>query len=269
MAGEDYRHAFGYNADEQRRVEKSERAFAERESVRVAFGFNADEGVRISRAQRYDTPLRHGWYPLVEWGMNREDCLRYLKEVTGETWLKSACTYCPYNALKEDGIARMRKFPEQVAEALLLEHQSLSLNPRGTIYRGRTLLSIITDNHHTEALRYFRMRLEVSEYALYRVRRIYKGPGRADRAIERLMIGSRAEMTARFDRVAPRLEVRVEHGISYGYVRKRETDHYPSVEEFFVVAPAVVESKTRYGFEWFEAKWREALGETGQGSLFG
>ena len=40
------------------------------------------------------------------------------------------------------------------------------------------------------------------------------------------------------------------------------------VEEFFVVAPAVVESKTRYGFEWFEAKWREALGETGQGSLF-
>jgi len=171
--------------------------------------------------------------------------------------------------LKEDGIARMRKFPEQVAEALLLEHQSLSLNPRGTLYRGRTLLSIITDNHHTEALRYFRMRLEVSEYALYRVRRIYKGPGRADRAIERLMIGSRAEMTARFDRVAPRLEVRVEHGISYGYVRKRETDHYPSVEEFFVVAPAVVESKTRYGFEWFEAKWGEAVGETRQGSLFG
>jgi hypothetical protein len=43
MAGEDYRHAFGYNADEHRRVEKSERAFAEREPVRVAFGFNADE----------------------------------------------------------------------------------------------------------------------------------------------------------------------------------------------------------------------------------
>ena len=268
MAGERYRHALGYNAEEQKRVEKSERAFAEREPVRVAFGFNADEGVRISKAQRYDTPLRHGWYPLVEWGMNREACLRYLKEVTGETWLKSACVACPFNALKEDGIARMRQFPEQVAEALLLEHQSLSLNPRGTLYRGRTLLSIITDNHHTEALRYFRMRLEAAEYALYRVRRIYRAAGHADRAVEKLMIGSRAEMIASFEQMSSRLEVRAEHGISYGYVREREPACYPAVEEFFVVAPATVESKTRYGFEWFEAKWKEALGETGQEKLF-
>ena len=65
MAGEHYRHALGYNADEQRRVERSEHAFAEREPVRVAFGFNTDEGVRISRALRYDTPLRRGWYPLA------------------------------------------------------------------------------------------------------------------------------------------------------------------------------------------------------------
>jgi hypothetical protein len=121
----------------------------------------------------------------------------------------------------------------------------------------------------TEALQYFRMRLEASEYALYRVRRIYKGPGQADRAVERLMVGSRADMIARFEQLALRLEVRVEHDISYGYVRNRESDQYPSVEGFFVVAPAVVDSKTRYGFEWFEAKWREALGETGQGSLFG
>jgi hypothetical protein len=113
------------------------------------------------------------------------------------------------------------------------------------------------------------MRLEASEYALYRVRRIYKGPGHADRAVEKLSVGSRAEMTACFEQTSQRLEVRVEHGICYGYVRNREPDHYPSVEEFFVVALAVVESKTRYGFEWFEAKWREALGETGQGSLFG
>jgi hypothetical protein len=51
--------------------------------------------------------------------------------------------------------------------------------------------------------------------------------------------------------------------------RKRAPDRYPSVEEFFVVAPAVVESKTRYGFEWLEARWREALGESAQERLFG
>jgi hypothetical protein len=82
MAGEDYRHSFGYNADEQKRVEKSERAFAWREPLRVAFGFNVDESARIGKARRYDTSLRRGWYPLVEWGINREDCLRYIHEVT-------------------------------------------------------------------------------------------------------------------------------------------------------------------------------------------
>ena len=270
LSGQSYRHALGYNADEQSRIAKSERAFAEREAerVRVAFGFNCDEESRIIRAAKYDTAMRKGWYPLSEWRWSRERARQYLKEVTGETWQKSACVYCPFNALKDDGIARMRQFPEQVAEALMLEHQSLSLNPRGTLYRDRTLLSIVAGNHHTEALRLFRMRLEAVEYALYRVRRIYKAPGHADRAVEKLTTGSRAEMIACFEQMSSHLEAHVENDISYGYVREREPDRYPAVEELFVVAPAAVESKTRYGFEWFEAKWREALGETGQGKLF-
>jgi hypothetical protein len=159
------------------------------------------------------------------------------------------------------------QFPEQVAEALMLEHQSLSLNPRGTLYRDRTLLSVVADNHHTETLRLFRMRLDAAEYAFYRVHRAYKGPGRADRTVEKLATGSRAEMMSLFDQVSLRLEVRVEHDIRYGYARTREPGRYPAVEEFFVVAPAAVESKTRYSFEWFEAKWKEVLGETGQESL--
>jgi hypothetical protein len=72
----------------------------------------------------------------------------------------------------------------------------------------------------------------------------------------------------KFEEVSSPLNVRVEHNIRYCYVREREPDLYPTVEEFFVVAPAAIESKTRYGFEWFEAKWREVLGETGQERLF-
>jgi hypothetical protein len=53
-----------------------------------------------------------------------------------------------------------------------------------------------------------------------------------------------------------------------GYVRERDEDHYPTVEEFYVVALARVESKTRYGFDWFEAKWRETLGKMGRGGIF-
>jgi hypothetical protein len=269
LAGEDYRHAFGYNAEEHRRIEKSERAIAGREPVRVAFGFNSEEANRISKAQKYDTSWRRGWYPLAhEWGWNRADCERYLKEVTGEDWPKSACVYCPFNALKADGIKRMRSFPHQVAEALALEHQSLALNPRGTLYRDKTLLSIITDNHQTKALTIFRQRLEETEYALYRVRRIYKAPGQADRAVEKLGTGTHVEMLYRFRQMASAFAVQFVHGISYGYVREREPDCYPTVEEFFVVAPAAVESKTRHGFDWFEARWQAVLGETGQGRLF-
>jgi hypothetical protein len=155
-----------------------------------------------------------------------------------------------------------------VAEALLLEYQSLCLNPRGTLYRNRTLLSIIAANQHTETLRRFRARLEESEYALFRVRRIYTAPGKADRAVERLETGSRLQMIERFEQISSSLDVRVERDIRYGYVRERKPKRYLAHEEFFVVGLSVVESKTRYGFDWFEAKWKETLGETGQGRLF-
>ncbi|MGH9838696.1 MAG: hypothetical protein ACREEM_07930 [Blastocatellia bacterium] len=75
-------------------------------------------------------------------------------------------------------------------------------------------------------------------------------------------------MNEAFEEASSLLDMRVEHNIHYGYVRERDPDHYPTVEEFFVVAPAAVDSKTRYGFDWFEAKWREVLGETGQERLF-
>jgi hypothetical protein len=38
---------------------------------------------------------------------------------------------------------------------------------------------------------------------------------------------------------------------------------FPTREEFLVAAPAVVETKARYGLDWFERQWDEP-----QGSLF-
>ncbi len=269
MADEPYRHAFGFSAEEQKRIEKSERAFARREPVRIAFGFNVDEERRIIKARKYDTPQRLGWYPLAhDWRWTRSDCERYLKEVTGEEWLKSACVYCPFNKLTDAGIARLRRFPSQVAEALMLEYQSLCFNPRGTLYRSRTLHSIVVDDGNREALAEFERALETSRYALYRVRRIYKAPGQADRAVEKLVTGTRQEITGRFAEIVSGLTVKAEHGILYAYVREREIERYPAVEEFFVVAPATVASKTRHGFAWFEERWAEVLGSTAQIGLF-
>ena len=83
-----------------------------------------------------------------------------------------------------------------------------------------------------------------------------------------MQTGSYDEMVARFTLLSERCEVRSEHSIRYGCVRERVNGCYPTVEEFFVVALAVVEPKTRYGFAWFEARWRAALGESLQEKLF-
>jgi hypothetical protein len=86
--------------------------------------------------------------------------------------------------------------------------------------------------------------------------------------VERLETGSQNQMIARFEQISSSLDIRIEHDIRYGYVLERKPKCYPTHEEFFVVGLSVVESKTRYGFDWFEAKWRETLGGMGQGKLF-
>jgi hypothetical protein len=88
--GDPSRHAFGYNAEETRRVAKSEAACARR----IAFGFNSEEAKRVRKALAYDTPVRQSFYPLVEWGWTRSICLDYLREKLGVWWQKSACVYC-------------------------------------------------------------------------------------------------------------------------------------------------------------------------------
>jgi hypothetical protein len=271
---EPYRHAIGYNSDEESRIAKSETAFASRnrEDVRVAFGFNCDEEGRMAKARQYDSPQRIGWYPLskAEWNWTRQNCHDYLLRVTGASWQKSACVGCPFCARTEDALERMRKFPDRVADALLLEHQSLCLNPRGTLYRDETLLSVAMRHGNVAALRLFAVRLADCEYALYRVRRVYKKKGKADRAVEQLCVGTQASMLAHLQSLilSQRLSTREEHNILYAYARERDQQTYPSCEEFYVAAPAVVESKTRHGFAWFEARWSAALGADAQEKLF-
>lgn len=274
LCAEPYRHVIGYNLDEESRIAKSEAAFAGRtgEAVRVAFGFNCDEEGRMTKARQYDSPRRVGWYPLSksEWNWTRQNCHDYLKHITGVSWQKSACIGCPFCARTEEALERMRIFPDHVADALMLEHQSLCLNPRGTLYRDQTLLAVVTQDGNATALQLFAERLSFSEYAIYRVRRIYKRKGKADRAVERLFLGTRASVLAHLQSLINSLHLiaREEHRITYAYAREREVHKYPTCEEFYVAAPATVESKTRYGFEWFETRWAQALSQDSQGMLF-
>lgn len=154
-------------------------------------------------------------------------------------------------------MARLRQFPERVAHALMLEHISLSMNPRGTLYRKGSLRSILEQDGNTAALSRFKEKLDASEFALYRVRRIYSKKGKADRAVERITTGTRREVERQFSRVARHLTRRAEHGISYAYEIERVRESYPAFESFYVCAPSTVPSKTRYGFDWFDKKWND------------
>ena len=248
------RHAIGYNADETGRVARSEYAFGER----IAFGFNVDEKSRINRSCEYNTLSREAFYPLLEWGWDRRTCIEYIRSVLGMTWKKSACVYCPFNALRDDAIERQREHPRQVGDAMRMEHLSLALNPRGTIYKGRSLIQITIEAGNDVAVELYRKSIESEPWALYRVRRIYSGKGKADRAVEKLHVfEGPAEARMALNTISASSGVAVEElrGIPYVWHERRSETDFPTREEFITIAPAAVETKARYGLDWFDGRW--------------
>jgi hypothetical protein len=46
-------------------------------------------------------------------------------------------------------------------------------------------------------------------------------------------------------------------GIPYIWCQRRSETEFPTREEFWTIAPAIVESKARGGLAWFDAKWSD------------
>jgi hypothetical protein len=266
-------HAYGYNADETKRVAKC----LDADAHRLALGFNKDEQKRVARATEYDTPSRQSFFPLVEWGWTREDCISYLQGVFGIRWQKSACVACPFNACTPEAIERHKAHPAQLAEALLMEHVSMSLNPRGSLYPKTSLTQITMSSGNHEAMNRFARKLDDSPWALYRVRRIYKAgkdkegntqyskKGQAIRAVEKLATFSGA--TAAREALSQKalvlgVDEETKGLITYVYLARRG-ETFPAREEFYVATPAFVETKARYGVPWFDEQW-----DASQGCLF-
>src|SRR5207237_285655 len=63
-----------------------------------AYGYELEEASRAEKDTRLGAKNRHlghrrdPSYPLIEWGWNRARCLEFIAEVTGASWVKSACT---------------------------------------------------------------------------------------------------------------------------------------------------------------------------------
>ena len=48
-----------------------------------------------------------------------------------------------------------------------------------------------------------------------------------------------------------------QRGIPYVWRHRRSETEFPTREEFWTIAPAIVESKARGGLAWFDAKWSD------------
>lgn len=280
FGGNAYRHIFGYSSGEQGRISNSTGAVIKRNNKalkagalrphRMFLGYNAGEQPRIIKARRYNNCYCIPEYPLDYFGMDRGDCFDYLLDRFRVVWKKSACRFCVFCAVGRDSLERWREEARGAAESMFTEHIALCINPRNTLFRKGSMYSFVEADGNEEALAHFYQKLETTTYGLYEVRRLYYAKGKADRAVEKLAQGTREEMDREWEARSAGLTLREEHGIGYAYVQEREPDTYPAFEHFFVVAPDEVETKTRYGFEKFNAKW-EALNPLHgrrQGDLF-
>jgi hypothetical protein len=167
--------------------------------------------------------------------------------------------FCPFNNLNDNAISRRKEHLQKVGDALLLEQVSLALNPRATRYRDCSLIQITIDSENQPALDAYRERLAGKPWVVYRVRRIYSRKAKADRAVERVAVYPTATEAMQYlNVISASRAIQMEElpGIKYVFLEKRSETVFPCREEYFVVAPAIVDKKARYGLGWFEKNSR-------------
>jgi hypothetical protein len=250
-APEAIRHAFGYEAGEVARAARCE----ENMPQRLAFGFESGETARARRATQFDSPLRVAEFPLIEWGWDREDCLRFIQQTAGiSSWPKSACVYCPFaltnRAGRERTLDRYGEDRESAMDTLMLERRSLCLNPRGGLIAGDRLFDLLW-KHRPPIAKSFERLAEEAPHSVYEVRRIWRSKRQANRDLRVLHTGSRAECEAL---VREHGKVDDSDGIGRVYLL-RKGEELPTREHFIVAGPAGAKEKALPSF----ARWWEEL----------
>jgi hypothetical protein len=115
--------ALGYDAGERRRVVKAIGLDAG-EGQRVRWQTRPpSEGERLSRDQRLDRDYFVYWYPLFEWGFDRQRCIAIIQAAGLPVPIKSACFFCP--ASKRQEILWLREHhPDLLERALEIERNA-------------------------------------------------------------------------------------------------------------------------------------------------
>ncbi|QHE73678.1 MULTISPECIES: hypothetical protein [unclassified Rhodococcus (in: high G+C Gram-positive bacteria)] len=240
---------------------------------RHVMGFEAGERRRADKDAGYNTDLRTGEYPLIEWGWFRGDAIAFTESVIGTGVGKSACTFCPFAFANKQNrseiFARYAADPAVGAKTLLMEHLALALNPAQGLVGGRRLIDMLRAQEMTGVLEAFDGVLAAAPHALYEVRRILRprksDPAKLGNAVRSVRIrgrGTEASLHTVLDRLAAEgkakglIERQVgEDGIVRVYQHRRGP-LFPAIERYFVVAPALAAAKEHANFDLW---WAEAL----------
>ena len=96
------------------------------ETVVKAIGYDNGprDRCRAGRAHGRDSAGFRNWYPLIEWGVDREECLRVIQRAGLPVPIKSSCFFCP--AMKRAEVEDLtRTHPDLLHEALSIEARAV------------------------------------------------------------------------------------------------------------------------------------------------
>lgn len=102
-------------------LELAQAAWKNKEKVIKFIGYDADEE---RRAKIFDDEKYEYQYPLIKWGMGRDECVQSILGAGLQLPGKSACFFCPSSKPKE--IRQLQiEFPELIKRAIAIEENAL------------------------------------------------------------------------------------------------------------------------------------------------
>ena len=86
-------------------------------------GYDSGESRRVSSAAGKETEYQTNWYPLIEWGMGRDECIDSLIGAGVPIAGKSSCFMCP-NSRQQEVRDLVRQYPEYKIKIIDLENRA-------------------------------------------------------------------------------------------------------------------------------------------------
>ena len=113
--------------------------WAKNEKITRCVGFDADEP---QRAREFDDLFYKNWYPLIEWGWGRDECVAAIKREGLPLPGKSACFFCPSSKVTEIKWLAA-KHPDLMDRAIAMERNAelTKVKGLGRNYRWEDVIS--------------------------------------------------------------------------------------------------------------------------------